>query len=339
MFKLKMIFSLLFIGSILVGCDKADITEKSKIDENVPPRKKVSAYYSASTWEELKARLAQITANNGGGVIEITADINSGRDCRLGIPANTTISGGGSSYGVGGKKIITDLHRLDYLFLANGEYVTIQGLIIVGPYPSASPNWNYAGASGIVFGPTANFGKVQNCDISGFPGAAISISSPGNNVVYANNIHDNIAKNEYSFQGNYVDEVMGYGVMVQDAGCAYIHHNYFDNNRHAISGGGNTEVQPSYDASYNEVRNTKGARIDHHFDMHGNSNNCYAGNYIWIYNNNFYGNNVYTAAVAIRGTPQGLGELYNNTYSNIKKFYQTKDNNSCPKPGNFNVYD
>lgn len=339
-----MIFSLLFIGSIMVGCDKADITEKSKIDENVSPRKKVSAYYSVSTWGELKARLAEIAQNNSGGVINITANIYSDADYGINIPSNTTISGGGTSYGSGGKTITAAyLPRTRTLFLTDGEHVTIEGLKIKGPWPSASPMRCYSGASGIYFGPSANYGKVQNCDISGFPGAATSFRSPGQNEVYANNFHDNIANNLFDDEnaelGYAKDEVMGYGVMVSDAGVAYIHHNYFDNNRHAIAGGGDALNQPSYDASYNEVRNSKGARIDHHFDIHGNPYNCYAGNNIWIYNNDFYGTNVYTAAVVFRGRPQGIGEIYNNTYFQVSKFYKTNENKSCPIPDNIFRYD
>ncbi|RPH32430.1 MAG: hypothetical protein EHM93_09245 [Bacteroidales bacterium] len=344
MIKLKMLISLLFIGSLFIGCDKEDISEPQKVDSNLgvdlTPKKNVSrANYSASTWQELRACLYEIEKNNSGGVIEITADINSVSDYSINIPANTTISGGGTSYGVGGKTIAAPyLPRKCTLFLTNGEHVTIEGLIIKGPWTSAGSNWNFSGASGINFGPNANYGKVQNCDISGFPGAAISTTCSIGNEVYANKIHDNIALNVWKNSAGEIilDEGLGYGVMVSDAGYAYIHHNIFDNNRHAIAGGGdanNPGPQPSYDARYNEAWNTGGTQISHHFDMHGNNYNCDAGSRIRINNNNFYGPKVYYAVV-IRGNPKEFAYVFSNTYSNISvaRVKQMRESSNCTSP-------
>ncbi len=328
-----MIFSLLFIGSLMVGCDKADISETRKTDENVSPRKKVSGtnYYSVTQWSNtdvnalgLKELLAQIveyqkTNEPYYSVIQVNANINCGNATNIEIPSYTTISGSGTSYGVGGKTITAYTPRTCCLFVVNGEYVTIEGLIIKGPWSSYNANSIWSQACGIAFNGNANYGKVQNCDISGFPGAAIIFTSL-NNIVYANSIHNNYM---IFINARGVDETLGYGVEVKDGGVVEVMYNLFDNNQHSIAGAGYNLInynESGYEAHHNTVRDTDKKMRSHHFDMHGNYLNCYAGRIISIHHNAFYysarSNGWWPSAIMIRGNPQVSAEVYNNSFVN-----------------------
>ena len=205
-------------------------------------------YYSVSQWSGtnplgLKATLALITSQGNlyASIITLTDYIGCGSDHDINVPSNTTITGGGDTYGVNGQTIYTSPPIGTYLFVVSGENVTFERLKLRGPWIYCDANASVSQVSGIFFLEGANNGLVQFCDVCGFPGAAICFKST-NNVVYGNNIHNNfmIYTNP---SGD--SETMGYGVLVSDAGQAVIHHNYFNNNQHAIAGGGSDNKYPS----------------------------------------------------------------------------------------------
>ncbi|MBN1990378.1 MAG: hypothetical protein JW783_13330 [Bacteroidales bacterium] len=356
---------LLLLVGICLSCEKIDSFQEqsfahsksnSKLERSIMMRE---VNYYVSKWSNLdpsalglKELLAKIILDQQNGVVEksvihLIADINSGDASGIRVPAHTTITGGGGAYGENGKAIYTSIPRYKWLFIVVGENVTFERLRLIGPWSSYIANPLYSQSSGVFFDKRANRGVVQFCEVSGFPGVAISFSSV-DNIVYGNNIHGNYM----IYTKNTVSETIGYGVLVKDGGQAVIHNNYFDNNQHAIAGGGKNTlgVESSFEAYLNNVKDSKCQMRSHHFDMHGNDLDAFAGNEIKIYNNVFYytarSNGWWPSAIIIRGIPQNYCKVYNNAFVNdkninsaVRQIFEFSNNNIPFRPLNMYVWD
>jgi hypothetical protein len=137
----------------------------------------------------------------------------------------------------------------NYPIISAGSHVTFFGLRIEGPSTVIDTNQL---TIGIQQQPGAHGLRVQNNELWGWPGSAISIKSAHGAVIVANDIHDNRRAER------------GYGVVVQNGNAsAAIHCNVFRRNRHAIAGSG--LAGESYQAMANLVLPEGNG---HAFDMH-----------------------------------------------------------------------
>lgn len=139
--------------------------------------------------------------------------------------------------------------------------------------------------------------EVDNCDISGFGHAAISLTKGEGHHIHHNFIH------HCQYNG------LGYGISHNTA-SSIIEYNLFDWNRHSIAGTGRPGC--GYIARHNiEV----GTSLSHCFDMHGGRDRKdgteVAGTAIAIHNNTF---RAPKTPVVIRGVPQDICEVYRNWF-------------------------
>ncbi|WP_185955144.1 right-handed parallel beta-helix repeat-containing protein [Solitalea koreensis] len=169
------------------------------------------------------------------------------------------------------------------MFSIIGDNVRISGVRIQGPHGSTT-NINPDYYVGIQV--TAELALIDNCEIFGWPYAAVKFRNTHSGHISACYLHHN--------QNN----GLGYGVVLE-RGYALIDYNYFDYNRHAIAGDGRAGT--SYDAAYNTILSHGTA---HSFDMHGSEgdNQGIGGTAININNNTFYMRNF--KAITIRATPE-----------------------------------
>jgi hypothetical protein len=234
------------------------------------------------------------------------------------VPENITIaSGRGSSNG--SAIIRTQTFNLNSqsasgatLFLCNGDGIRFTGLTLSGPFVGiGSEDQNLARIKSCIG--TIGFEnlEVDNCEILGWPYAAIIVGKGYNNPSFnKNRIHHNYF--HHNRQTHF-----GYGVMIS-YGYAYIHSNVFKSNRHDISGSGRRDI--GYEASCNTIQEG-GASFN--FDMHaeGNDDNTSnAGRFIWIHHNDFKdmgSNRLFSShnfSIGIRGRPDVQCRIENNRF-------------------------
>lgn len=176
--------------------------------------------------------------------------------------------------------------------------------------------------------------EIENCLISGWTGAGISVTNQYNNATNALIHHCVIKDNNFNWT---TASTFGYGITMRSPQTYYyptkqvevkILYNLFENNKHAIAGSsGGGEI---YEAYYNCIY-PNSLRDDHSFDMHGcydrykgafnsrcqphTSDNNYAGKTIKI-EHNFFEDRVAQQnrqeAIQIRGIPRDIAIIQNN---------------------------
>ncbi len=132
-----------------------------------------------------------------------------------------------------GPRIFSTSHVADELLLLNSDNVTIRGLRIQGPNPDPSPNTGVG-----IFVRCAKGIELDNLEVSGWGSDGIAVSReadlcPGSPDISDVYIHDCFLHHNQHAPGG-----LGYGVSVGDGAHAFIEHNVFDYNRHAIASDG-----------------------------------------------------------------------------------------------------
>lgn len=163
------------------------------------------------------------------------------------------------------------------------------------------------GMSGLVV--TGKNLEVDNCEITGFPCAAVNLSTDAADAyVHHNYIHHN--------QGN----GLGYGVCHGKGATSVIKYNLFNFNRHDVANSG--APYTGYEASYNI---NMGECLDHVYDMHGGRDRKdgtnIAGTYCDIHHNTILS---HKSPYHVRGVPEEYHRFHHNivygkrnTYPNI----------------------
>lgn len=237
------------------------------------------------------------------------AEIDTGTRNEIPIPPGVILASNRGADGSDGGLIYTDAIRDDWprdpFMLSPKEEVRVTGIRIRGKYwdqgevareGSAAPHDGYLTGHGLsVSGSNV---EVDNCELYGFAGAAVSGS--GGLHVHHCDIHDTLG------QG------LGYGVSTNNA---EIHHNTFNRNRHAIACSGASGS--TYTAHHNVVGNYS---MSHMFDVHrpgGERFEIFNNTFRSIdQNNEFRGQNKKTPGVAIRGTPDDVASITDNWFYN-----------------------
>lgn len=243
--------------------------------------------------------------------IDMTADIYI-HDFFFEIPAGVTIAGNRGYKGSQGPILTSDALKTPFMLKVAGAGVRITGLRLRGPNSK-----RYMRHHGRAFGseklgptyyykfPTSNGIKcdfdnleVDNCEISAFGAAGISLSAGTNHHVHHNYIH------HCQYHG------LGYGIS-HNRSSSVIEYNLFNYNRHSIAGTG--AAVSEYIARHNvEV----GVSSSHCFDMHGGrdrkDNTNIAGKKIEIYNNTFFVPD--QLGLLVRGEPVEYCKVYQNWF-------------------------
>ncbi len=256
------------------------------------------------------AQAGQVIFIPGDTEIDLTTHIYIDQ-LALQIPAGVTLAGNRGHQGSPGALLCCDALKTPAIIRTAGPNVRITGLRLRGPNPK-----RYLEHHRRAFGPGGEGHKyyykfplsegivaahpelqVDNCDLSAFSKAAISLKSDLGHHIHHNFIH------HCQYNG------LGYGVSLANA-SALIEFNHFNWNRHSIAGTG----QPGcgYVARHNVEL---GESLSHCFDMHGGrdrkDNTDIAGTSIEIYNNTFRGPKT---PVVIRGTPQEKCKVHHNWF-------------------------
>jgi len=229
----------------------------------------------------------------------------------LEVPPGVTIASDRGFDNSKGALFTSDALDTPVLFKTKGAGVRFSGLRIQGPNPkrylehhkeSFSKNGkgrDYYYKFPISRGIVTEFSELEidNCDISAFSSAAISLRKG-----YGHHIHHNfIHKCQYNG--------LGYGVS-HDRAKSIIEYNLFDENRHSLAGTGNK------DSGYIARNNIElGTSLSHCFDMHGGRDRKdgtnIAGTRIEIYNNTFLPSQ---SSVCIRGIPEDVCLVHHNWF-------------------------
>lgn len=268
--------------------------------------------------QDVDALLAALSQAQAGQVIFIPGDTEIDLTTHvyidqlvLKIPAGVTLASDRGHQGSSGGLLCSDALKTPAIIRTAGPNVRVTGLRIRGPNPKRylehhrrafGPGgeghkyyYKFPLSEGIV---AAHSGlQVDNCELSAFAKASISLSNSQGHHIHHNFIH------HCQYNG------LGYGICLSDA-SALIEFNLFDWNRHSIAGTG--EPGCSYVARNNVEL---GEALSHCFDMHGGrdrkDNTDIAGTSIEIYNNTFRGSK---PSVVIRGTPQDKCEVHHNWF-------------------------
>jgi hypothetical protein len=275
----------------------------------------------ARTVDELSAALKQAQA---GQTVFVPGDVKL--DCtdlifveefHIEIPAGVTLAGDRGYNGSPGALIYSDNFATKPLVRVMGPDARITGLRLRGPDPerrlehhkrSFNPargddkqqhDYYYRLPMSVGIQTEFDHLEVDNCELSGWSVAAVSLASGTKHHIHHSFIHHN------QLNG------LGYGIS-HGAGTtvsSLIECNLFDFNRHSIAGTG--APGNSYEARNNVEL---GVSLSHNFDMHGGRDRRdgtdIAGDRILIHHNTFLGTAV--RAVVIRGVPrEGVGIDHN----------------------------
>lgn len=267
---------------------------------------------SVSSFAELSAAL-QSGINN----IFIPGDITINlpyQSKALMIPDNVSLfseRGKNGSKGALLKVDYIDEQEYNFPIIQTGNNVHISGLRLQGPVEMIETNVLTLGiqtqenSSGLI---------VENSELLGWGGGAISLKKTQNVRIHHNYIHLNQKRER------------GYGVVVQngDASTA-VYCNVFDSNRHSIAGSG--KEGESYTASNNIILETgKG----HPFDMHEDSGSRGdGGQAIKVINNWFaFGGTSWGhyPSIKLRGVPRdGLAKITGNIFRSPLEYQDAGD--------------
>ncbi|WP_236973682.1 right-handed parallel beta-helix repeat-containing protein [Membranihabitans maritimus] len=257
-----------------------------------------------------EAKSGQIVFVPGNAIIDFTTYIYIDQFV-LEIPEGVTIASDRGINGSLGALLTSDALKTPVMIRPQGPNVRISGFRIEGPNPK-----RYLEHHAKSFGPggqrheyyykfptsvgiECHFPKVEidNCDLSGFSRAAISLKKGEDHMVHHNMIH------KCQYNG------LGYGIS-HDVASSTIEYNLFDENRHSIAGTG--KIGCSYIARHNVEMGTS---LSHCFDMHGGRDRKdgtqIAGTNIEIYNNTFRAPEF---AIGIRGKPENESHIYQNWF-------------------------
>lgn len=271
----------------------------------------VKGDYIVNNLEELidslsKVKKGEIVFIPGEVEIDLTSLIYI-EELVLEIPEGVTLAGNRGFQGSKGALLGSDALKTPVLLRIMGPDVRITGLRIQGPNPKRYLDhhkrslvrkayyYRFPVSAGIVTKYSSL--EVDNCEISGFSHAGISLVKGDRHHIHHNYIH------HCQYAG------LGYGVS-HDESSSIIEYNLFDWNRHSIAGTG--KVECGYIARHNVEL---GESLSHCFDMHGGRDRkdgtAIAGSSIEIYNNTFFG---LQHSVVIRGVPQEKCEIHHNWF-------------------------
>jgi len=242
------------------------------------------ADYIVDTRSELLSALQN--ARSGDVIyVEGNANIDMSGYFNIQVPAGVTVASNRGENGAAGGRIfqtrLSNDQASDWtpLFAAGGQNVRITGLRIEGPDKTTSAS----GQTRLgIYSAYRNL-EVDNCEISGWSGAGVSLFRTGGSgmksggYVHHNNIH-HCQRNGF-----------GYGVVVSEGSTCLVEANYIDNCRHAIAGSG--LPGDGYEAQYNIFGPNYIASYAYQCDMHGtpdpSGSGTIAGDTIRIHHNTF----------------------------------------------------
>jgi hypothetical protein len=228
-----------------------------------------------------------------------------------------TLAGDRGVEGSVGALLKSDVYQTSPLIRIEGPGARITGLRIQGPDPERGiEHWRKSfrsstekrhGLSGHEYyysfpvsrGVYTEFDslEVDNCELSGWSGAALSLAAGQGHHIHHNSIHHNQRKG------------LGYGIS-HGTSFSLIEYNLFAWNRHSIAGGG--RPPSGYIARHNLEA---GHALGHNFDMHGGRDRKdgtnISGSRIEIYSNTFLGRG---RAIGIRGKPEEYARIYGNWF-------------------------
>ncbi len=256
-----------------------------------------------------RAKAGQVVFIPGETEIDCTARVYI-EGLVLEVPGGVTLAGNRGQDGSPGALICSDALKTPMLIRVTGPETRITGLRIRGPNPKRYLDHHRRSfAEGRGHGyyykfPTSDGIRtehgdleVDNCEISAFGHAGISLGKGEGHHVHHNFIH------HCQYNG------LGYGVS-HNAASSLIEQNRFDFNRHSIAGTGRPGC--GYEARHNVELGTS---LSHCFDMHGGRDRKdgtdIAGTTILIHHNTF---RAPTTPVVIRGVPQDKCDVYRNWF-------------------------
>ena len=257
-----------------------------------------------------KAEPGQVVFIPGTSDIDLTTRVYI-EQLVLEVPAGVTLASDRGHNGSPGALLTSDALKTPIMIRAAGPDVRITGLRIQGPNPKRhlehhrrafGPGgeghtyyYRFPTQRGIV---AEHDGlRVDNCEISGFGHAAVSLTRGDGHQIHHNFIH------HCQYNG------LGYGIS-HDVASSVIEFNLFDWNRHSIAGTGRPGC--SYVARHNVELGTS---LSHCFDMHGGRDRKdgtdIAGTAIEISNNTF---RAAQTPVVIRGVPEQQCDVRHNWF-------------------------
>jgi len=218
-----------------------------------------------------------------------------------------------------GPKVFTTVRPPEFLFLLDGDNITLRGFRIYG----ADVELTDAQTLGIVINSKVGI-ELDRMEIAGWGTAAVYIKDPDARIQSFDDvwIHDCfIHHNQQAHGGD------GYGVETTDGARAFIEHNVFDFNRHAIMSGGvpftgyfayeNLVLRGGGFHEWDTLPITWQTQI---FDVHGTDNclgqslNCGQGGELFLITGNSF---QYVAgnAFKLRGTPSDSAQVFDNVFT------------------------
>lgn len=293
------------VGPIGGGCDYADVVTKGDFTvEDTPGLLDALA----------RATAGQVIFVPGEICLDLTTHIYI-EELVLEIPEGVTLAGGRGAGESTGAIFTSDALKTPVMIRAMGPDVRITGLRFQGPNPKrhmehhkrsfgpGGPGHNYYykfPTSSCIATDFSNL-KVDNCELSAFSRAAISLRKGSGHHIHHNFIH------HCQYNG------LGYGVS-HDVANSLIEYNLFDANRHSLAGTG--RPGSGYIARHNVEMGTS---LSHCFDMHGGRDRKdetnIAASLIEIYGNTFCQPE---KAVGIRGEPEEYCKVYQNWFTKHK---------------------
>lgn len=270
--------------------------------------------YTVATLDDLlealgKARAGEVVFIPGAAEIDCTARVYI-EELVLEVPAGVTLASDRGHGDSAGALLCSDALKTPVLLRAAGADVRITGLRIRGPNPKRYLDHHrrsFAEGRGHAYYykfpvsigiRTAHAGlEVDNCEISAFAQAGVSLTDGDRHHIHHNFIH------HCQYAG------LGYGVS-HDKASSLIERNLFDSNRHSLAGTGRPGC--SYEARHNVELGTS---LSHCFDMHGGKDRKdgtdVAGTRILIHHNTFRASQT---PVIIRGVPQEHCRVFGNWF-------------------------
>ena len=257
-----------------------------------------------------KATSGQIVFIPGQIEIDLTARIYI-EQLVLDLGEGVTLAGDRGAKGSKGALLSSDALKTPIMIRPTGPNVRITGLRIQGPNPKRylehhkrafGPGgdgheyyYKFPTSDGIIS--EHSHVEVDNCEISAFGHAGISLARGEGYHIHHNFIH------HCQYNG------LGYGIS-HDTASSLIENNLFDWNRHSIAGTGRPGC--NYIARHNVEL---GESLSHCFDMHGGRDRkdgtAIAGTSIEIYNNTFRPAQI---PVVIRGVPEEICTVHHNWF-------------------------
>lgn len=299
------------VGNAIYGA-KAD--ETGPIGGGKGYKKVITAGdYTADSLESLidalaKAKAGQVVFIPGDKIIDMTTFIYIDK-ITLKIPQGVTLASDRGHNGSMGAQITSDSLDTPGMIQIDGTGVRISGIRLQGPnskryldhhkraFGPGGPGHTYYYKFPTSRGIITKFGnlEIDNCEISAFANAGVSLQKGTGNQIHHNLIH------KCQYNG------LGYGVS-HDEASSIIEFNQFNENRHSLAGTGRPGC--GYIARHNV---DLGISLSHVFDMHGGrdrkDNTTIAGTTMEMYNNTFYST---PRAVVIRGVPQDKCDVHHN---------------------------